>query len=320
MSDFKLGRLPNDPSKPRLALGKFLKTTQEYPEQRDWISQVTSWPMYLNDRIGDCTCATVGHIIQEVSTYGQGSTITITDDDVLTAYIANSGYDPATGENDNGAVIQDVLNYWRKTGVGGHKILAFGELDVNDTDEIRAALNVFGTVYLGINFPDSAMEQFDNGEPWDVVRGATLEGGHAINAGYYDVSDGMWKIITWGAVQPMTQAFFDKYVEEAWAVVTPEWFNTEGTDPTGLDLYGLGQELENLTGEPNPFPAPQPAPTPDPVDPTPTPEPEPVPTPTPDPVDPPAPAPDPEPSEFEKIKREIKKIIRELRELLERLG
>src|SRR3954470_7477044 len=123
MSDFKLGRKPNDPSKPRLSLGGFLRDTAGYPSKRDWLSQVDNWPMYLNDRIGDCTCAGAGHIIQSASTYGQGQTITISDDDVLRAYIANSGYDPRTGANDNGAVMQDVLNYWRKEGIGGHKIL-----------------------------------------------------------------------------------------------------------------------------------------------------------------------------------------------------
>jgi hypothetical protein len=277
MSNHKLGRLPNDPSKPRLSFGKYLKDTTDYPSQRDWLSNVSNWPMYLNDQIGDCTCAAAGHIIESSSTYGQGSTVTLTDNDILTAYEAVSGYDPKTGANDNGAVMQDVLTYWRKTGFGGHKILAFGELDVKNKDNLYKALNVFGTLYLGINFPESAMDQFDKGEPWDVVEGAKVEGGHAINAGFYDTSDGSWKIVTWGKVQPMTQAFFDKYVEEAWAIVTPEWFNSAGTDPTGLALYDLGQDLASLTGEANPFPAPSPSPAP--VDPTPTPTPEPTPAP-----------------------------------------
>lgn len=264
---FHPGRLPNDPRKPRLRLAKYL-TLPLAPVSQDYLSRVSSWPMYLNDRIGDCTCAGAGHIIQALSTYGRGKTETIADSDVLTAYSAVSGYDPETGDNDNGAVMQKVLSYWRKTGIGGHKILAFAEVDINDVDELKAALNIFGTLYVGFDFPDSAMDQFNRGEKWTVVSNAQIEGGHAINVGGYD-SAGNWQLVTWGDVQEMDQAFWEKYVWEAWVVITPEWLNDVGYSPTGLDLYALGEDLAELTGGVNPFPAPSPVPTPtpDPVDP-----------------------------------------------------
>lgn len=267
MSDFKLGRLPADPTTPKLKLASFLTTTTPvaYPENRDWLSLVTHWPMYLNDRIGDCTCATIGHLVQVFNRYGQKRDVQVSDNDVLTAYSAVSGYNPNTGENDNGAVVQDVLNYWRKTGVGGHNILAFAQVDFKNPDELRAAMNIFGNIYLGIDFPDSAMVQFNQGEPWDVVPEAFSEGGHAINAGYYDVSDGMWKVVTWGRIQPMTQAFFDKYVEEAWVVISQEWLDANGRNPEGLDMTTLGDEFTRITGEASPFPEVQPTPAPNPV-------------------------------------------------------
>jgi len=268
MSDFKLGRLPADPTTPKLKLASFLTATAPvvYPENRDWLSLVPHWPMYLNDRIGDCTCATAAHLVQVFNRYGQKKDVQVTDNDVLTAYSAVSGYDPATGANDDGAVVQDVLNYWRKEGVGGHKILAFAQVDHKNPDELRSAMNIFGNIYLGIDFPNTAMAQFDNDEPWDFVHGAYSEGGHAINAGYYDVSDGMWKIITWGKVQPMTQAFFDAYVDEAWVVISQEWLDANNRNPEGIDMATLGDEFTRLTGEANPFPEvqPTPAPSPDP--------------------------------------------------------
>src|SRR4051812_26356624 len=36
----------------------------EIPETFDLVPQVGSWPMYGNDALGDCTLATVGHMIQ----------------------------------------------------------------------------------------------------------------------------------------------------------------------------------------------------------------------------------------------------------------
>src|SRR6478735_8563226 len=155
MSRKPLGRLPNDPFAPRLRLGRFLTSLLPFPENEDWISEIPTWPMYLNDEIGDCTFATAGHTIQVFNWYGLGKVVKVTDADVLKGYSAVSGYDPQTGANDDGCVVQDVLNYWRKTGVGGHKIAAFAEVDLSNEDELRAAMNLFGTVYLGINFPNT---------------------------------------------------------------------------------------------------------------------------------------------------------------------
>lgn len=293
MTSRKLGRLPNDPSKPRLKLNTYL-TALEVKDKVDYFSNVESWPMYANDRIGDCTCAGVGHIIESVTQYGQGTTVTIPEDVVINAYSAVSGYDPATGANDNGAVMQDVLNYWRKTGFNGHKILAFAELNLNNLDAMHQACELFGNVYLGIDFPAFAMDQFDAGQPWDVQsQNANLEGGHAINGGWYDKTAGMWKVITWGQVQGMTQAFFDKYVEEAWVAITPEW--VEGSDsPEGIDLATLNYDYEQITGQPGPFA----------VEPTPPPNPEPN----------PQPAPEPD-NAFDELVKIIQKIIKEFEDL-----
>lgn len=272
--DFKGGRLPNDPAKPRLKLNNYL-TKVASRDSVDYFSEVSDWPMYLNDRIGDCTCAAAGHIIEEVTQYGQGKVVVLPDNDILSAYEAVSGYNPNTGANDNGAVMQDVLNYWRKNGFGGHKILAFAEVDHKNMDEVYAATDLFGFVYLGIDFPAFAMDQFNAGEAWDVSdTNAQIEGGHAINAGWYDKSSQTWKVITWGKVQTMTNAFFDKYVEEAWIAITPEW--VEGNDsPEGVDIQALGEAYTQITGKPSPFTnVTPPAPTP-----TPTPEPAPVPDP-----------------------------------------
>jgi hypothetical protein len=259
---FRGGRLSPDRSKPRLTLSNYL-TGAEALKSVDWASQVSDWPMYGNDKIGDCTCAAVGHVIEAVTQYGEGKTEEVPDDAVLKAYEAVSGYDPDTGANDNGAVMQDVLGYWRKTGVGGHRIVAFAEVDYKKPDELNAALDLFGHLYIGIHFPASAMDQFKNDEPWDVVPGAQIEGGHAIHGGKYDADSKTWHVTTWGKLQPMTQAFWDKYVEESWVALTPEWYSS-GRSPQGFDKYKLGEDFARLTGEQNPFPKPDPAPDPGP--------------------------------------------------------
>jgi hypothetical protein len=250
----KLGRLPNDPHKPRLRLGSFLTATYPAaPDLVDYITGVPEWPVYGNDAIGDCTCAAAGHMIEAWTQYGQGSGIEVSKAAVIKAYSAVSGYDPNTGANDNGAVMQDVLDYWRKTGIGGHKILAFAQVDVSHASELAAALYLFGHVYLGFSFPSSAMDQFNQGQPWDVVKGSPIEGGHAVDWGL--VAKGQnHRVITWGAVQEMTPAFFAKYVDEAWVVLDQEWINRTGVSPEGLDMKALNDAFTSMTGNPGPFP------------------------------------------------------------------
>lgn len=252
---FRGGRLPNDPAKPRLRLSQFL-TTQALaapPAQVDWDAAVDAWPMYGNDRYGDCVFAAIGHAVQ-AWTANAGTQVTVTDGDVLAAYSAVTGFDPADPATDQGAVIQDALSWWRKTGIAGHRILAFAEVDHTSEAELQQATALFGVVLLGISFPASAMAQFNAGQPWEVVADdGGIEGGHAIIGARYDQPAGQWYWITWGAEHPVTFAFISRYLEEAWVAASPEWVSAAGGAPSGLDVTALNAAFTELTGEPGPF-------------------------------------------------------------------
>lgn len=265
---FRLGRLPAEPARPHLRLADYTIDLAAPPPAVDWLSAVTSWPMYLNDQIGDCTAAGIGHLIEGDTRYAQGTAVQISDQDVLHLYEATSGYNPADPATDQGAVCQDVLDYMRKTGVAGHKALAFAKVDLSNRTQLQQAIALFGQVYAGFNFPSSAMDQFHAGQVWDVVNGAQIEGGHCVTLGAYG-ANGL-SCVTWGRVQALTWRFLTKYFDEGWVVITPDWLSSRGQSPTGLSLYQLGQDLAALTGGPNPIPAP-PQPTPSPVPPQPGP-------------------------------------------------
>lgn len=275
MVEFRGGRLPADPSKPRLRLSPYLTSTAPPPASVDWYSRAGAWPMLGNDRVGDCTEAMVAHVVQGTSTYGDGVTALIPEVDVLAAYSRVSGYDPDDPSTDRGALLQDVYNDWVRHGVGGHKALAFGELDHGDLNEIKTGVNVFGAVGLGIAVTQEMMDDFNAGQPWDRPGRQQL-GGHAVPIVGYD-ADNVY-VVTWAQIQPMTWDCFREVTDEAWSAIVPEWINdTSGLDPLGVDLHGLGEALAQLTGT-NPFPVPEPTPPSPPVPPTPDPvPPEPVP-------------------------------------------
>lgn len=248
MTAFKYGKLAPHPEEthPRVKLSKHL-TLETAPEVVDYASKVSSWPMYLNDRIGDCTCAALGHALQAWTTYGKGETVTLADDAVLSLYEAVSGYNPTTGANDNGAVEQDVLGHVEADGIGGHTIVAFAQVNHKDLNEMKIALHLFGTVYVGFQVPQSAEVQHGAGQPWTVVPNSPILGGHAIDFQKWD-ADYIY-CVTWGSLQAMTPEFWLTYGDEAWVIITDDWLNDKGVSPTGLNITELIAEFKEITGQ-----------------------------------------------------------------------
>lgn len=217
------------------------------PIRADFASKVTDWPMYGNDVRGDCTIAGAGHMEEAWTAYGQHREVSVADDDVLRAYEAVSGYDPSTGANDNGAVELDVLKYWRKVGIGGHKIVAFMRVDVHNHRQVKQAIATFGGIYTGFRVPQSAEDQFAGGEHWHVdpgPAGQQILGGHCVPVLGYDPAN--LTCITWARAQALTWHFWDVYFDEAWAIVTTDFLDRTGHDPQGLNLRQLLADLDAL--------------------------------------------------------------------------
>jgi hypothetical protein len=223
------------------------------PPSVDYSTKVTGpWGMMDNDSVGDCTCAAAGHLIMEW-TANVGAESTPADTDIVGAYSAITGYDPKTGANDNGAVETDVLNYWRKTGIAGHKIMAYAALEPGNQEHVLDAVDLFGGCYIGVALPVSAQRQ----DVWAVPPGGTHGdgaagswGGHAVPVVAYDRQGPT--VITWGAPKRMTWGFWEAYCDEAYAVLSEDFLeqgpNGGVAAPSGFDLSALEQDLHAVTG------------------------------------------------------------------------
>jgi hypothetical protein len=164
----QFGRLPNDPSKPRLRLGpEHLKATP--PATVNFYSSIGGGGMLGNDQYGDCVFAANGHIVEQQTALGQGKEVTVTTAQALAEYSKVTGFNPNDPSTDNGAMVQDGLSDLQKSGLAGHKIAAFAEISISDMTTLKNAVSEFGVVDIGFNVPASAMSQFDAGQPWDVV-------------------------------------------------------------------------------------------------------------------------------------------------------
>lgn len=212
------------------------------PAVVDWARNVPSYPMYLNDQLGDCAEAGAGHAVQSI-TAATGSLVTPTDSDIQFLYETVAGYVPGNPATDNGTNLQDLLSWWSQNDWCGTQIAGYAELRNWTAANLRACLYYFKTVYVGVSFPASGMTQFQSGQPWVPVPGDAIEGGHCIVL--EEVTQGMDQLnwITWGAKQKSSRAWWRTYAEEAWVIVTPEVL---ADPPPGLNAASLMDEFRSL--------------------------------------------------------------------------
>lgn len=241
----KLGKLPVRHDPRTLKLSNYLPPTlPKIPQAVMWGQKVPKWGMMLNDRIGDCTCAAAGHLIQTWCA-NHHMLVVPTDQEILSAYEAVGRYSPSDPSTDQGAVELDVLNYWRQTGIAGHKILAYVSINTRNFDHLRAAIYLFGGIYTGFDLPLFA--EAEVGKLWDIplIHNANSVpgswGGHAVPI--TDFSPGKFNCVTWGAVQTMSSDFLQAYCSEAYAIIGQDWASANKGAPCGFDLKSLQADL-----------------------------------------------------------------------------
>src|SRR5580704_15820068 len=210
-----------------------------------------AWGMMDNDQICDCTCAAAGHLLMEWTANASKKMFTPTVTQIVAAYSAITGYNPTTGANDNGAQEVDVLNYWRQSGIAGHKIGAYASLEPGNHTHIMDSVYIFEGCYIGLQLPNSAQAQTQNHQPWSVPPGGTTGdgkpgswGGHAIPVVAYDTRG--VTVVTWGALQAMTWSFWEAYCDEAYAILSADYLDGKKQTPQGFNLQQLQSDLADL--------------------------------------------------------------------------
>lgn len=248
-SHFKLGRIrpPAEKLVKLVSIASYMNLAElpKAPPSHSWSTPVGSWPMYDNDLIGDCTAAGYAHMEQCWSKNAGGEYVEPPIDQVVDFYKATSGYD-GTPATDQGADEITVLNYARKVGMAGHKIQAYGGVNPLDAAIVNLSIYLFGGLYLGLALPVTAQNQ----TTWSVVDAGDDSmpgswGGHCVPVLDY-FANGDLLCVTWGTTLQMTRAFFEKYTDQAYALLSPNWLNARGISPSGFDDARLDSDLETL--------------------------------------------------------------------------
>lgn len=203
---------------------------------------------------GDCAWAGPAHETMEACKNAKQTVPSFSGKTVVDQYAQYSGYNPQTGSGDTGSNVRDVLNWRQSKGLlddsgAAHKIGAYVALEPGNLTQLWEALYLFNVIGIGINFPGSAMDQFNAGQMWSVVAGAKIEGGHYIPVVGHP-STGVWTCITWGKRQPMTTQFLTTYCDEAWAWVDPARYSAlTGDTPQGFSPNQISQYLTAVGAE-----------------------------------------------------------------------
>lgn len=231
---------------PALLLASFLtQAIPAHPPSEDYLSRLGGWQMLGNDKYGDCvavTWANMRRLVTAALTTERYPTL----DQVLALYKTQN---PNFPSQDNGMDIQTCLEYLNHTGgPDGTKVVAFAKVNFSNLDEVKAALAIFGCLWIGINVQKANMTEMDNGQPWDYVSGSPNEGGHSvIGGGYTGLATNDVRFITWAQETGFTDNFWNKQVEEAWAVIWPEHLGTTEFQQ-GINPIQLAADYKAITG------------------------------------------------------------------------
>lgn len=233
-----------------LIMAKSLDALGTPPEvSNDYVAAVDKatggdWGMMGNDTLGDCTFADGAHQIM-LHTANCGRIFIPHETDVIGAYALATGYDPSQPSTDQGAVEVEVCDFMKDHGISGHKSSGWANVEPTNLDHIKWAVQLFGACRLGVNLPQSAMNDTAAGSPWGTGHGgayADILGGHDVPIVKYDKD--LFYIVTWGKLQAVTPAFLNEYCDEAHAEVYEDWVNDTGVAPSGFRLDAL---LANLS-------------------------------------------------------------------------
>jgi hypothetical protein len=213
---------------------------------------------------------------------------------VLTLYrTQNPDFDPlgdpdttGPGSPADGGMDSQLLLEWLVANPGsldGGTCIGFAAVDYTNAEEVQAAVDAGGLLWLDINVQGSNQTEFSDNEPWTYTPGDPVEGGHAIPLGGYGASPagsspswaGPFKVETWAQETSLTSAFWANLVVQLWF---PIWAEQLGTAEfqAGVDMTAFAAEYAAITGKPFPGTVTPPAPVP-PVPPVPDPPLPPVP-------------------------------------------
>lgn len=227
-----------------------LITLETPPTTMNWYGEVKSWPMLLNDTLGDCGPAAVLHCIQQRLAYA-GNPVVPTDAEVTKVYEELGGYVPGDPSTDQGVDFYQSMNLWTSKGVPGpagtDKLSGYVTIGHENPNWLEFAIWKFGGVHLAIACPESWAQT----DPYvfDLPIGQ-IAGGHWVYlCGYEPTALGVeYDCISWGARHRMTQRAAKQVTQAAACILDRDWLTATGVDPAGISWALEEAAMQEIKG------------------------------------------------------------------------
>lgn len=211
------------------------------------------FPMYLNDKLGDCGPAMVVHG-NECFHLDAGTPVPKwADRDVEKFYEQVGGYVPGKPETDQGVANDALVEKWKggKLVCGAdeskHTIVASAYVNPKVPALNERAIWEFVALFRAVALPVTAQGQkewavTDPSLSGDAAPGSW--GGHDIPYVSYDGK--RYRNITWGTELLVEYAFDHAYAEEGFVVITEEMLSNTGISPAGINWTALVHDIKAL--------------------------------------------------------------------------
>lgn len=249
----QLGRVQSVADPRTLQLRNYVDVqTMPVPPAQEMLETTPIWPMLANDKFNCCTSAAAGHMIHHWTAANQRG-VFLSDEDIIRAHAQ------LTGDHLMECVsMLDALKFWRKQGIGGHQIHSFVSGGRANPADLRCMTHLFGSCYVGLDlphfvcsgppmgWPDIAWEIPASVSPADAAPDPKM--GHCVAIVGYDEQS--LYAVTWGRLKTMSWEFFERYAEEVFAVLSPDWVAENSKCPTGFDCITLERDLMLVQAHP----------------------------------------------------------------------
>ena len=260
------GRLKFSKAQPRIKFRDVISEAdkkKKIPVRYNWGERIKpdhNWGDYGNLNLENCTVASAAHLIMIWKSYQSKRIYRPSVKKIIEDYGQMITGEPKGSPSiekaleKGGEPVEAVimLNYWRKKGIDNHKIIAFAKLTYNNNarrrEELKRAIYLYGGCFIGINIPRSVERQWQKGEKWTVLKRASPGDGrrrlwfsHALVAIGYNENELL--VVTFGKEETMSWEFYEKYVDEAYAVFDEKFLRSRLT-PSRMKVADLRQVVK----------------------------------------------------------------------------
>ena len=221
------------------------------PAETDWFTKCPASGDDLgNDLYGDCVPVAELNAIQVRRHNAWDDTWAPTADEALALYSILTGFNPVTGQPDDGTDTAKAMTAWVQQGIPidsqNTDSVLWSTIDPANSVEIALAIAHTGPIQVTLNLPVAALDT----ALWQQAPGTTSDwepgtwGAHRVLVGAFHGNVRVCR--TWGFDVAIHPDFWSRYVISVDAALSREWFDATGLSPAGLDWDALVNDMASF--------------------------------------------------------------------------